>query len=309
MQAFPCPLCLGPFPRPSLVAHMDACRDARLDALARALGIADERVVALFRAGTHDTSHHALVAAPGEAGSEALLAAANAAGGHPSFAEHAAFSRNAAASPAEHAIVFLPGGPAYMLSAEDAHEIVPGLWLGSEAAARGAGFLRGRGVRAVVNVALDSEPLPAAERRAAGVDFFRWARLVDLPGADNRRGVDEGLAAVADALAHVSAAGAGAGGAVLVHCIAGVSRSSTVVIAHLMMRDRGMLSLLDAASLVKQKRKVALPNAGFFRVLVELERELRGGEGSLPRNALELHRSAPMTAVRVRNAEAAIART
>jgi len=305
-QTFCCPLCLGPVPRPTLVAHMDSCRDARLDALALAHGIADARVVALFRAGIHDASRHALVAAPGEAGSEALVAAANAAGGHPAFAAHAAFSHDAAASPAEHAIVMLPGGPAYMMAQEDAHEIMPGLWLGSEAAARGAGFLRARGIRAVVNVAVDSEPLPEAARRAAGVDFLRWVKIVDLPGADNRRGVDEGLAAVAEALAHVSAAGAGAGGAVLVHCIAGVSRSSTVVIAHL-MRDRGM-SLLDAASLVKQRRKVVLPNVGFFRVLMELERELRGGEGSLPANALELHKSTPMTAVRVRNAEAVIAR-
>ena len=304
MATVECPLCEQPVARgAALVAHMDACRDARCTALAARLGIADERVVALFRPAIHDAAQHALRAAPGEAGSEALLAAANAAGGHPSFAFHAAFSEESegAASPAEHAIVMLPRGPAYMMAEADAHEVAPGLWLGSEAAARGAGFLRARGIRAVVNCAVDSEPLPEAARRAAGVDFFRWVKIVDLPGADNRRGIDEGLAALAEAERHVRGA---AGGAVLVHCIAGVSRSATVVIAHL-VAARGM-SLLEAAGAVKARRKVVLPNVGFFRCLMQLERELRGGACSLPDNALELHRSTPMTAVRVKNAAAAI---
>jgi hypothetical protein len=322
-QTFSCPLCEQRVPRAELVPHMDACRDARVTALALALGIADERVVALFRPAIHDASRHALGAAPDEAGSEALIAAANAAGGHPSFAVHAAFSASDGASPAEHAIVMLPRGPAYMMNDADAHEILPGLWLGSEAAARGAGFLRARGIRAVVNCAIDSEPLAEEERRAAGVDFFRWIRIVDLPGADNRRGIDEGLAALAEAVAHVAPAEAAAsaaaasaaagaavrgatsasGGGVLVHCIAGVSRSATIVIAHL-VAARGM-SLLDAAGLVKAKRKVVLPNRGFFAELVALERELRG-ESSLPANALELHKSTPMTAVRVKNSGAVL---
>ena len=93
------------------------------------------------------------------------------------------------------------------------------------------------------------------------------------------------------------------GGGVLVHCIAGVSRSATIVIAHL-VAARGM-SLLDAAGLVKAKRKVVLPNRGFFAELVALERELRG-ESSLPANALELHKSTPMTAVRVKNSGAVL---
>ena len=299
-----CPLCDAAVPRAELVAHMDACRDARCTALAVALGIRDERVVALFRPAIHDAAKHAVRCAPDDAGSESLLSAANAAGGHPSFSgEVAAFSASEA-SPAEHAIVMLPRGPAYMLADADAHEILPGLWLGSEAAARGAGFLRGAGIAAVVNCAVDSEPLPEAARAACGVGFFRWIKIVDLPGADNRRGIDEGLAALAEAVAHAAAAPPGAPRGVLVHCIAGVSRSATVVIAHL-VAARGM-SLLDAAGLVKKTRKVVLPNVGFFAALIKLEREVRG-ESSLPDNALELHTSTPMTAVRVKNAGAVIA--
>ena len=102
-----CPLCEAAVPRAELVPHMDACRDARCSALAVALGIRDERVVALFRPAIHDASKHAVRCAPDDAGSESLLSAANAAGGHPSFSgEVAAFSASEA-SPAEHAIVML----------------------------------------------------------------------------------------------------------------------------------------------------------------------------------------------------------
>ena len=62
------------------------------------------------------------------------------------------------------------------------------------------------------------------------------------------------------------------GGAVLVHCYAGVSRSATCVIAYL-MQERDM-SFEDAFSYASKQRPVIFPNMGFQRQLTEFERLL-----------------------------------
>jgi protein-tyrosine phosphatase len=53
-----------------------------------------------------------------------------------------------------------------------------------------------------------------------------------------------------------------AGGKVLVHCWAGVSRSATITIAY-MMRIHNM-TLGDAFNFVKSKRAIIFPNHGFM---------------------------------------------
>lgn len=60
-----------------------------------------------------------------------------------------------------------------------------------------------------------------------------------------------------------------AGGVVYVHCAAGVSRSPTLVIAHLILTDR--MTLQEAFNLVKSQRSCISPNLGFFEKLVALE--------------------------------------
>ncbi|KXJ12801.1 Dual specificity protein phosphatase 19 [Exaiptasia diaphana] len=62
-------------------------------------------------------------------------------------------------------------------------------------------------------------------------------------------------------------------GAVLVHCNAGISRSSTAVIAYLMHSMR--MTLSDALELVREARPVAKPNDGFMKQLQEYEQKLR----------------------------------
>jgi len=67
------------------------------------------------------------------------------------------------------------------------------------------------------------------------------------------------------------------GGGVVIHCAAGISRSTTITLAYLMMRENG-LSLLDAFEQVYRARRVIWPNNGFMSKLIELDASLRGGQ-------------------------------
>ncbi|XP_057421881.1 dual specificity protein phosphatase 1-like isoform X2 [Lotus japonicus] len=66
------------------------------------------------------------------------------------------------------------------------------------------------------------------------------------------------------------------GGAVLVHCYAGRSRSVTIIVAYL-MKTLGM-SLSEALKHVKSKRPQAAPNSGFMRQLEDFEKSLQVSE-------------------------------
>lgn len=61
---------------------------------------------------------------------------------------------------------------------------------------------------------------------------------------------------------------------VLVHCAAGVSRSSSLVLGYL-ITFRGM-TLRQAHDHLKAVRPIIRPNNGFWKQLVELETELKG---------------------------------
>ncbi|XP_061586816.1 dual specificity protein phosphatase 26-like [Cololabis saira] len=63
------------------------------------------------------------------------------------------------------------------------------------------------------------------------------------------------------------------GGKVLVHCQVGVSRSATLVLAYLMLKQG--LTLVEAICAVKDKRGV-IPNRGFLRQLIKLDVKLFG---------------------------------
>lgn len=59
------------------------------------------------------------------------------------------------------------------------------------------------------------------------------------------------------------------GGAVLVHCVAGVSRSATICLAYL--TKYYCRSLRDAYHLMYSKRPMVRPNLGFWRQLIHYE--------------------------------------
>ena len=59
---------------------------------------------------------------------------------------------------------------------------------------------------------------------------------------------------------------------ILIHCMAGVSRSATVTIAYIMQQHK--MSLKDAATFVFEKRPIIFPNVGFIKHLMEFEKKL-----------------------------------
>jgi len=72
----------------------------------------------------------------------------------------------------------------------------------------------------------------------------------------------------------------GSRGGVLVHCMAGVSRSVSMVLCFLMLKRD--VRLVDALAHVKQRRPIACPNDGFARQLAELDSELWPTSTSAP---------------------------
>lgn len=75
-------------------------------------------------------------------------------------------------------------------------------------------------------------------------------------------------------------------GIVLVHCHVGVSRSATLVLAYLMLKQN--LTLVDAICAVKENRGV-IPNRGFLRQLIKLDSQLFGRHWTLKVLQIQFH--------------------
>lgn len=64
-----------------------------------------------------------------------------------------------------------------------------------------------------------------------------------------------------------------AGGKILVHCMAGVSRSASIVLAYLVKYQS--LTLREAYVVLRKARPIASPNPGFWKQLIEYEIMIR----------------------------------
>ena len=65
------------------------------------------------------------------------------------------------------------------------------------------------------------------------------------------------------------------GGNVLVHCVAGISRSASVVLAYLMWKEN--MSFEEALEYLKGLRPIVEPNDGFVKQLKDFEVQIRNG--------------------------------
>lgn len=132
------------------------------------------------------------------------------------------------------------------------------LYLGSQDCVR-AQVLEKYGITHVLSVGIEMPPLE--EDAAVGKVLEKFVPCLDLPET-NLRDVLEETNEFIDSCRKQ-------GGRVLVHCNAGVSRSTSVVLGYLILRcDQ---SFLQAFGLVKSKRPCVHPNAGFIKQLKQLE--------------------------------------
>lgn len=69
------------------------------------------------------------------------------------------------------------------------------------------------------------------------------------------------------------------GGKVLVHCVAGVSRSATICLAYL--TKYRCQTLRDAYHLMASKRPLVRPNIGFWKQLIAFEQNIKGKTSSV----------------------------
>ncbi|VDQ03986.1 unnamed protein product [Trichobilharzia regenti] len=122
--------------------------------------------------------------------------------------------------------------------------------------------LRQHGITLLVSAMIDSPP---SHIRNAVINTIH-VPVEDVETANLRVHFDR----VSDRIAAESRRG----GKTLVHCMAGVSRSSTLILAYLMRHTN--MSLADAYQHVRSIRPCIQPNPGFWRQLLEYEEKLRG---------------------------------
>lgn len=128
--------------------------------------------------------------------------------------------------------------------------IVDHLYIGSQDCTAKS-VLESYDIKCVLSVGIDAD-----------VDVVhKYVTCLDLPETDIKPVLCESLPFIHKAI--------GSRDNVLVHCNAGVSRTSMVAIAYLMHYNS--MQYVDAYNLVKEKRPAIQPNAGFKQQLMKME--------------------------------------
>lgn len=166
------------------------------------------------------------------------------------------------------------GGQAFdrdaIASRWDAVEIpeVPGLFIGSLSAAMNRPALVANRITHVLSVMTDwRQPLNEDEKEKE----LSWTRKF-VPVEDNPKSAKILANAFLEAYAWITLARE-KGCRVLVHCHAGISRSSTMVCSYLMRHQ--CLTRDTSLALIRTVRPIIMPNSGFLKELNQLERDIQ----------------------------------
>lgn len=141
-------------------------------------------------------------------------------------------------------------------------KVRPGLYCGGMAGALRHADLKRVGVTHVLCMADYDQHGHAFDRDSF---VYKVLRAQDTPSFDISRHFDE--------IDRFIAAGRSSGGAVYVHCMAGVSRAAVAILVHLMRSER--VALIDAFNQLKAVRPCVQPNSGFWNALILEEKRLQ----------------------------------
>ena len=134
--------------------------------------------------------------------------------------------------------------------------ILPGLFLGSKVDAMDVNFLTENNITCILNVAKSTYSIYYDE--SLNIDVLKIP-LIDHPSENIKIELDLGYSFINLSILQNRN--------ILVHCVAGISRSSTFVLYYLMKKYN--MNLTDALNFSRQKRQIIRPNSGFLKTLFE----------------------------------------
>lgn len=152
-------------------------------------------------------------------------------------------------------------------------EVFPGIHLGDRGAAKNTFYLKKIGVTHVLNTAEGTRVGLVDTNKNFYKPFgiqYKGLKLLDVAQTNIAMYFSEVSEYIDEALK--------SGGKVLVNCLMGMSRSSTCVLAYLMLRQN--MTAVEALTEVRKHREVR-PNDGFLRQLADLDNKLRRERGQL----------------------------
>ncbi|KAL5280773.1 DUSP3 family protein [Megaselia abdita] len=150
----------------------------------------------------------------------------------------------------------------------DCDEVFYGVYIGDAAAAKNKEYLRAMGITHVLNAAEGTKygQVDTGHIYYRDMPKLRYMgfQVIDQITSDISRYFYLAAKFIENAL--------NSGGKVLVHCLVGMSRSATCVIAYLMICRK--MSAAEAIRKIRMRRSIR-PNDGFLQQLADLDNELR----------------------------------
>ncbi|XP_044764912.1 dual specificity protein phosphatase 3 isoform X2 [Coccinella septempunctata] len=150
----------------------------------------------------------------------------------------------------------------------DVNLICNGVYLGDKSTAKDKRFLIKNGFTHVLNAAEGFDFMTQVD---TSQDFYREARIkyLGIPGEDRP---SWNISVYFELAAKFIDNAVKSGGKILVHCVVGISRSATLVLAYLMIC--GKMNAAEALEYVFKRRRI-FPNIGFLHHLAQLNSVLR----------------------------------